>query len=36
MWIDARTIESDTTLETDICIVGGGAAGIGLALEFAG
>jgi choline dehydrogenase-like flavoprotein len=34
--IDARSLPSNHTLETDVCIVGGGAAGIALALEFAG
>jgi choline dehydrogenase-like flavoprotein len=34
MFQDARTIPNDTVLETDICIIGGGAAGITLALEF--
>jgi choline dehydrogenase-like flavoprotein len=34
MHIDARTIENDTLIEGDICIVGAGAAGITLALQF--
>jgi choline dehydrogenase-like flavoprotein len=33
--IDARKLESATAIDTDICIVGGGAAGITLALELA-
>jgi choline dehydrogenase-like flavoprotein len=33
--LDARTIPRDSTLETDICIVGAGAAGITLARELA-
>jgi choline dehydrogenase-like flavoprotein len=36
MLIDARQIEARSTLNAAICIVGGGAAGITLALEFAG
>ena len=35
MRIDSRTLPSNTTIETDVCIVGGGAAGITLALELA-
>src|SRR6476469_4933144 len=34
MHIDARSIENDTLIEGDICIVGAGAAGITLALQF--
>lgn len=34
MFIDARKLPGGTTLETDVCIVGGGVAGITLALEF--
>lgn len=34
MLIDARTLPRDTTIETDVCIIGAGAAGITLALEF--
>ena len=33
---DARTLESDEVLEADICIAGGGAAGITLARELRG
>lgn len=36
MFIDARTIANDTMLETDVCIIGAGAAGITLAREFSG
>ncbi|MDH3403559.1 MAG: FAD-dependent oxidoreductase [Acidobacteriota bacterium] len=36
MFIDARTLESGTTVEADVCIVGGGAAGLATALELAG
>ena len=36
MLIDARTLTEDTTVTTDICIVGAGAAGITLAREFSG
>jgi len=35
MILDSRTITPDTVLETDICVVGAGAAGITLALQFA-
>jgi choline dehydrogenase-like flavoprotein len=35
MMIDARAIEHDKTVETDICILGAGIAGITLAQEFA-
>lgn len=35
MIIDSRTIEQDKTLETDICIIGAGVAGVTLAQEFA-
>jgi choline dehydrogenase-like flavoprotein len=35
-FIDARQIETGTEIETDICIIGGGAAGITIALQFAG
>jgi choline dehydrogenase-like flavoprotein len=34
--IDARSIPQGTTVETDLCIIGAGAAGITLALECAG
>lgn len=33
MIIDARTLETDRTIETEVCIVGGGPAGIILARE---
>jgi glycine/D-amino acid oxidase-like deaminating enzyme len=36
MIIDSRTIEKDSCLETDVCILGAGIAGITLAHEFAG
>jgi choline dehydrogenase-like flavoprotein len=36
MFIDARSLPSDERVETDVCIVGGGAAGITLARELAG
>src|SRR6266700_1820957 len=35
MFIDARTISAGTAIEADLCIVGGGAAGITIAREFA-
>ena len=34
MLIDARTLPADETIDTEICIIGGGAAGITLAREF--
>jgi choline dehydrogenase-like flavoprotein len=34
MIIDAHTVPSGTTIETELCIVGAGAAGIALAREF--
>ena len=34
MHTDARTLENGTLIEGDICIVGAGAAGISIALEF--
>jgi choline dehydrogenase-like flavoprotein len=34
MIVDARSIEADTVVEVDVCIVGGGLAGIALAKEF--
>ncbi|MEO9050320.1 MAG: hypothetical protein ABI280_00905, partial [Ginsengibacter sp.] len=34
MYIDARTLENGTLIEGDICIVGAGAAGISMALEW--
>src|SRR5438552_238981 len=33
---DARRIPAGTTMECDVCIVGGGAAGISIATELAG
>jgi len=36
MFIDARSLPPDQRVETDVCIVGGGAAGITLARELAG
>jgi choline dehydrogenase-like flavoprotein len=36
MFIDARTLPNETRIQTDVCIVGGGAAGITLAREFIG
>ena len=34
MYIDARTLDNGTLIEGDICIVGAGAAGISMALEW--
>jgi choline dehydrogenase-like flavoprotein len=36
MILDARSLEPDARLDTDVCIVGGGAAGITLACELDG
>src|SRR5881628_2318028 len=36
MHIDARTLPNGTVLEADLCIVGAGAAGISMALEWIG
>ena len=36
MFADARNVPADTRLEADLCIIGGGAAGITLACEFIG
>lgn len=36
MFADARSVPRETRLETDVCIVGAGAAGISLAREFNG
>lgn len=35
MHVDARTLESGTLIEGDLCIIGAGAAGISIALEWA-
>ena len=34
MFVDARSVPAGTRIETDVCIVGAGAAGITLAREF--
>src|SRR6516162_4291270 len=34
MHVDARNLENNSLIEGDICIVGAGAAGISMALEF--
>lgn len=36
MHTDARTLEDDTLIEADLCIVGAGAAGISMAMEWLG
>src|SRR2546426_2084995 len=36
MHIDARTLPNGSVLEADLCIVGAGAAGISMALEWIG
>ena len=35
MHTDARNIENNTLIEGDLCIVGAGAAGISMAMEWA-
>ena len=36
MYIDSRLLEDGTNIEVDLCVVGGGAAGITIAREFTG
>ena len=36
MLIDSHELADNTTVETDVCIIGAGAAGISIAMEFAG
>lgn len=36
MFIDFRTVDDDALVEADLCVIGGGAAGITLAREFIG
>ncbi|MEL6679876.1 MAG: FAD-dependent oxidoreductase, partial [Pseudomonadota bacterium] len=36
MFFDARTVSEADVIETDLCIVGGGAAGVSLAMELIG
>jgi choline dehydrogenase-like flavoprotein len=36
MWLDARRVPRDTVVEADVCIVGGGPAGLTVARELAG
>lgn len=36
MFIDARSLEEGKRIESDVCIIGAGAAGISIALELAG
>ncbi len=36
MFLDARSLPNDTAIDTDLCIVGAGAAGITIARELAG
>jgi choline dehydrogenase-like flavoprotein len=36
LFVDGRTVAEDLVIETDVCIVGAGAAGITLAKEFSG
>lgn len=36
MHTDARTLENDTLIEADLCIIGAGAAGISMAMEWIG
>ncbi len=34
MFIDARSVSAGTIVDTDLCIIGAGAAGIAMALQF--
>jgi len=34
MHIDARKLDTDSVIEGDICIIGGGMSGISIALEW--
>src|SRR5438552_190783 len=36
MFLDARSVSNNTIISADLCIIGGGAAGITIALEFIG
>ena len=36
MLIDSHELADNTIVETDVCIIGAGAAGISIAMEFAG
>src|SRR6185436_4141494 len=36
MILDARSLSNNTNIETDVCIVGGGVAGMAVAREFIG
>lgn len=36
MFVDSRELPENSLLEADVCIIGGGAAGIGIAREFVG
>jgi choline dehydrogenase-like flavoprotein len=36
MHVDTRSMENGSVIEGDLCIVGAGAAGISIALEWAG
>ncbi len=36
MFLDGRQIETNATIEADLCIIGAGAAGLTLARQFAG
>lgn len=36
MYVDSRRIDTKSAIDTDVCVIGAGAAGITLALELAG
>ena len=36
MYVDSRYVDTKNAIDTDVCVIGGGAAGITLALELAG
>jgi flavin-dependent dehydrogenase len=36
MYVDSRRLDTKRAIDTDVCVIGAGAAGITLALELAG